>query len=180
MTGVAVAVAGVVAVGMFASGLHRVVGTPARYGVPWDATAFHGDGDATSDRDARRLAHIAEVDTIGIVYAQLYGLLNGETDGNGIAIDATRGQLGAVIRTGRPPRADDEIAVGVDTAHRLGLHQGGLVRFTGGKDSRQMRVVGTALFPTVDDPAPMASGFLVTASAVTEAPGRSPAAASRS
>jgi putative ABC transport system permease protein len=165
MTGVAVAVAGVVAVSMFASGLHRLISTPTRYGVPWDVTAFRGDGVGTSSGDTAELARLSEVDAIGVVYAQLSGLLNGQADGNGFAIDARRGQLDAEIRTGRAPVADDEIAVGVDTAQRLGLHRGDKVRLTGPEGSRSMRVVGMTLSPTIDDPVALASGFLVTAHA---------------
>jgi ABC-type lipoprotein release transport system permease subunit len=167
MTGVAVAVAGVVAVSMFASGLHRVITTPARYGVPWDATAFHGNNADPTDRDTVELSHIPEVDAISIVHAQLDGLLNGQSDGNGFAIEGQRGRLGAVMRTGSAPAADDEIALGLDTAHRLGLHRGDTVRLTGSKGSRSMRVVGETLSPTVDDPSTLASGFLVTARAAS-------------
>ena len=163
MTGVAAAVAGVVAVGMFASGLHRLVTTPARYGIPWDATAFHGNNDEPASRDTVELSQIPEVDAIAIVHAQLDGLLNGVADGNGYAIDGERGRLDAVVRSGSAPDADDEIALGVDTASRLGLHRGDTVRLTGAKGSRPMRVVGETLSPTVDDPSTLASGFLVTA-----------------
>jgi len=168
MTGVAVAVAGVVAVSMFASGLHRLVTTPTRYGVPWDATAFHGNNADPTDDDTLELSHVPEVDAISIVHAQLDGLLNGQSDGNGFAIEGQRGQLGAVMRTGSAPVADDEIALGLDTAHRLGLQRGDSVLLTGAEGSRSMRVVGETLSPTVDDPATLASGFLVTARAASE------------
>ena len=162
MTGVAVAVAGVVAVSMFASGLHRVITTPARYGVPWDATAFHGNNKSPSARDTGALARIPEVAAIAIIHAQLDGLLNGQSDGNGFAIERRKGRLGPVMRTGSAPAANNEIALGLDTAHRLDLHRGDTVRLTGANGSRSMRVVGETLSPTVDDPATLASGFLVT------------------
>jgi hypothetical protein len=130
--------------------------------VSWDATAFHGNNESPSRRDAVQLARVPEVDAIAIVHAQLDGLLNGQADGNGFAVQAQRGQLGGVMRTGRAPVADDEIAVGSDTADRLGLHRGGRVRLTGAGGSRSMRVVGETLLPTIDDPATLASGFLVT------------------
>ena len=166
MTGVAVAVAGVVAVSMFASGLQRLINTPGRYGVPWDATAFHrGNSEPTGDTVA--LSRISEVDAISIVHAQLEGLLDGQADATGYAIENKRGRLGPIMRTGSAPVADDEIALGVDTAKRLGLNRNDTVRLTGTKGSRSMRVVGETLSPTVDDPAILASGFLVTANAAS-------------
>ena len=162
MAGVAVAVAGVIAVSMFGSGLHRLIRDPARYGVSWDATAFHGQNMTPSRRDDLKLARLPEVDAIAIVHAQLDGLLNGEVAGNGFAVDAKRGKLGAVIRSGRAPVTDNEIAVGLDTAHRLGVHRGDRVRVTGAGGSRSLRLVGETLQPTIEDPATLASGFLVT------------------
>ena len=168
MTGVAVAVAGVIAVSMFASGLHRLITTPARYGVPWDATAFHANNADITDGDTAELSRIPEIEAISIVHVQLDGLLDGQADGNGFAIENRRGRLGAVLLSGRAPSADDEIALGVDTADRLALHRGDTVRLTGATGSRSMRVVGETLSPTVDDPAPLASGFLVTTEAASE------------
>jgi putative ABC transport system permease protein len=72
------------------------------------------------------------------------------------------------MRTGSAPTATDEIALGVDTARRLGLHRGDTVRLTGTGGSRRMRIVGETLAPTVDDPATLASGFLVTVGAARE------------
>ncbi len=166
MTGVAVAIAGVIATSIFVSGLHRLVSTPSRYGVPWDATVFHNINTNNSDSgagaaDGLRLAKIREVERIAVVRAQLGGLLDGRNDGSGVAIEPTRGDLAAVVTSGRAPRAADEIALGFDTAHRLGKQHGGRVRLTGTSGSRSMRVVGVALLPTVDDPAALASGFLV-------------------
>lgn len=167
MTGVAVAVAGVVAVSMFASGLQRLISTPGRYGVPWDAAAFHRGNSDPTDGDTVALSHISEVDAISILHAQLEGLLDGQSDANGYAIENKRGRLGPIMRTGNAPVADDEIALGVDTAKRLGLHRGDTVRLTGTKGSRSMRVVGETLSPTIDDPAILASGFLVTSNAAS-------------
>ena len=162
MSGVAVAVAGVVAVSMFAAGLHRLVSTPVRYGAPWDATAFHGNNEPPTGRDAATLAALPEVDAIAVVHLQLSGLLDGQADGDGFAVEARRGAIGAVVRSGRAPVAIDEIAVGKDTARRLHLGTGGRVRLTGVGGSRSMRVVGETLLPTVDDPVTLASGYLVT------------------
>ncbi len=116
---------------------------------------------APTRRDELRLAHVPEVDAIATVHAQLDGLLNGRADGQGFAVDAQRGHISAVIRSGRAPVADDEIAVGFDTARRLGLQRGDRVRLTGAGGSRAL-LVGEMLQPTIDDPAPLASGFLVT------------------
>jgi hypothetical protein len=165
MTGVAVAVAGVLAVGMFAAGLHRLINTPERYGVPWDATAYHGNNQPPTGPDDARLERLLQVDAIAIAHVQLDGLVNGQADGSGYAIEARRGRLSAVISTGRAPAADDEIAVGLDTAHRLGVRLGGTVRLTGTGGTRAMRLVGETLLPTVDDPSTLASGFLVTTNA---------------
>ena len=56
-----------------------------------------------------------------IVHAQLDGLLDGRADGNGFALARTRDAIRAVVRSGHAPSAPGEIAVGLDTAHRLGL-----------------------------------------------------------
>lgn len=160
LTGVAVAIAGVIAVGMFASGLHRLSREPARYGVPWDATASKPDRETTA-ADGARLAGIPEVRDVSLVFAQLGGFINGRVEGDGIAVKPTHGHLGPVMRAGRAPAAGDEIALGLDTAHRLGVQIGDHVRLSGSAGSRLTRVVGEVLFPTIDDPATLASGFLV-------------------
>ena len=66
-----------------------------------------------------------------------------------------------MVRSGEAPSAPGEIAVGLDTARRLGLHRGDHVRLTGSSGSQRMTVVGETLQPTIDDPATLASGFLV-------------------
>jgi FtsX-like permease family len=160
MAGIAVAIAGVIAVSVFATGLHRLVDEPGRYGVPWDATAFRGRRPSAT-ADARKLARIPEVGAVAIVHAQLDGLLDGRADGSGFALTPVRGHIGAVVRSGRAPAAPGEIAVGLDTAHRLRVHRGDHLRLTGADGSQRMTVVGEALLPTIDDPATLASGFLV-------------------
>ena len=89
------------------------------------------------------MAHLPEVDAIAIVQVQLDGLLNGRADGGGFVVDTKRGQLHGVVRTGRVPLADDEIAVGLDTAQRLGVQRGDRIRLTGAGGSRSMRVVAS-------------------------------------
>lgn len=161
VAGVAVAIAGVVAVGGFAAGLGRLVSHPARYGVPWDATVTHGRDEAIR-RDVARLEQIAQVGEIAVVHAQLEGLLDGRSDGTGAAVEPVRGSISPVTRSGSVPSAPGEIALGADSAARLGVGPGDHVTLTGSGRSRRMTVVGEALLPTVDDPALVASGFLVT------------------
>jgi ABC-type lipoprotein release transport system permease subunit len=166
ITGVAVAIAGVIAVSVFGAGLTHLVDEPDRYGVSWDATVFHGNNQSAAG-DRARLRKIPEVDDIAVVHAQLQGLLDGQYSGDGFAIERQRGRIAPVTRAGRAPSTDDEIALGADTADRLGVRTGDRVRLTGSGGSRSMRVVGEALAPTVDDPALLASGFLVTPATVT-------------
>lgn len=161
MAGIAVAIAGVVAVTGFAAGLDRLVREPRRYGVPWDATAVL-DRDQPVARDVARLVRIPQVGAVAVVHAQLDGLLDGRSDGGGVAITAVRGPIAPVTRSGSVPTAPGEIAVGADTAARLGVVRGDHVTLTGSKGSRRLTVVGEALLPTVDDPALLASGFVVT------------------
>jgi hypothetical protein len=147
--GVTVAVLGTVAVLTFAGSLDRLVSTPNRWGYSWDVSAEFTSDDVQSAADnmARdaRLSGVARWDS-GFSY------VNGEGS-RAYGLIPLRGDVGFSLRSGRQPVDDHEIVLGPVTADRLGVAVGDTVEVAPALDAEPatMRVVGTALFPEIDE-----------------------------
>jgi hypothetical protein len=161
LLGVVVGVGGVVAVGAFGAALDRLDDEPQRYGIDWDAT--FGLADSPELASARADAMAADPDVTGL--AQAWIGLRARVEGvsySSVAFDSRKGGLTPAVVSGRVPRGADEVALGGRTLRRIGAHVGDHVTV----ETRQMRVVGQALFPPTADAYPMADGALMTFDAV--------------
>lgn len=146
--------AGVVAAVVFGASLARLVDTPARYGASFDATV--SVGDEVSDEDAFEAAQALQ--SLDVVQAALVARINDvDLEGREQLAHATRpvvGEPSYTLVSGRAP-ADGEVALGATTLAMLGASIGDTV---GGRgvdgDSVPLRVVGQALFPTVENEDP--------------------------
>jgi hypothetical protein len=132
------------------------------YGVTWDAFVSNpldeGVGDAvrglTTDP---AVAAWAEGDSgaplsVGGVGVGAIALLPGH-----------KGSLMPVLTQGRLPRSPDEIVVGARTLAAVGGHLGGTVNVSIATSSpRPLKIVGTAVFPTLDDTLTLGRGALLT------------------
>jgi ABC-type lipoprotein release transport system permease subunit len=148
LVGAAVGVLGVVGTMTIDRGLNDTFAHPDRAGVTWDATVIpRPDDRTTTGVDRARLDSIRAVPVV----ADAGAVSRIVTDVNGagvpvFAVEADGGSIALASTSGRPPRADDEAAIGPETARQLGVRVGDTV--TVGSLGRKVRIVGEALFPT--------------------------------
>jgi hypothetical protein len=148
--GVSVGILGVVAVLTFTASLDRLTATPARWGFDWDMElGFASDevGDA-----ARQLADDPALSGVARWDAG-FSVVEG-TGVRAYGLAPLRGDdIGFSLRSGRQPVSSDEVVVGPATLHRLGIGLGDSVEVAAasGKPLANVHVVGTALFPEIDE-----------------------------
>jgi hypothetical protein len=161
--GAVVGVLGVVAIFVFASSLDHLVATPAQYGWTWDFAAVIDNpsvfGPRTPLTHESGLAAVARVETA-----------NMQLDGRPVtawAFTSLRGAIVPEIVTGRAPNGPDEIALGTASLDELAKTIGGTVHGQGPAGSDTYRIVGTAAFPKLDSPQPLANGAVLTDAGLT-------------
>ena len=70
-----------------------------------------------------------------------------------MTIDPVKGDIAPTVVEGRPPAADDEIALGRDTLREANAAIGDTVSVSSRSQvTKQLRVVGIIAFPTIGDP----------------------------
>jgi ABC-type lipoprotein release transport system permease subunit len=152
LVGAVVGVLGVVAATTMDGALSDTLDHPERAGAAWDAYAAPGTVDAYTEKgfapsftDAigqiRAVSDVAQVDRQPLP-------VNGVTGVPAFAVRPVPGRatgIRLVSLSGRPPRAG-EVVVGPATADALGVGVGDVLR-VGARDE-ELRVVGTALFPS--------------------------------
>ena len=175
LAGSVIAVAAVVAAGVFGASLVGVTGTPRAYGQNWDAITDLGFGGVSPQLAARFLAATPAV-------AQYAAGDYGEVTiaGKSIAAiglnDSRSGYL--TLLDGRAPR-DGEIALGARTMHDLSLRLGQSIRVTANHENTitadkttVMRIVGVVVLPRFARgsfaPTGLGTGAVVTADVLTE------------
>jgi ABC-type antimicrobial peptide transport system permease subunit len=152
---------GVTAILVFGSSLNHLVATPPLYGSTWDFHAVDtnfnptptnpgcGGGDFRVAR-ASGVGAIAAVCTNGI-----------QLDGDpvtGWGFTPIRGTIEPEIVAGHAPHSPAEIALGSTTLQKLGKSIGGTAQGRGPNGTARYRIVGQAVFPTLDDPQALADG----------------------
>ncbi|MDZ4828552.1 MAG: ABC transporter permease, partial [Actinomycetota bacterium] len=170
ISGVALGVAGIVAVAGFSEGLERLTHDPVRTGWGWDVTisgdnvveqdaletAGVGDRSVEDARAARILADPA-VDELSLAWIGLRASVEGRAV-SAYASRPYRGDIGFVVVDGRAPQGLDEVALGAKTMRRAGTGLGDEVRV----GDQTMDVVGQAVFPDIGDGYTLADGALFT------------------
>jgi hypothetical protein len=157
MFGAVVGVVGVVAVMVFAVSLDRVAGNAPRYGWTWGFAAVADQPRAVDRATVTREPGIAAAAHLTVVGLQV--------DGRPVtawAIRPLERRISPEIVTGRAPRTAHELAVGEGTLGELGKGIGDTVRMQGPNGSGRYLVVGTTVFPTLDNSQALANGVLVT------------------
>lgn len=125
-----ISVAGVVAIATFGASLAHLLDTASLQGWSFDAVIDSGDADLDSFR--RSLAPLMEDDAVGEV--AWVAVVEIEIDGHAFeayAFDPDGGRLHPTMRSGRPPLADDEIALGADLLRGGDLSLGDTVSVSG-------------------------------------------------
>ena len=146
--GAVVAVVALVASLVFGTSLRSLVEKPRLYGWDWDLTVLDeaGYGDIDVARAGALLDGDPAVDAWTGVYFQSVDL-----DGSDVPVIGI--QPGARVippmLSGRPVRGPEEVVLGRATLAALGKGVGDTVALVGGEEAQQLRVVGTAVFPTV-------------------------------
>lgn len=155
--GAAFGVLGVVAVITFASSVSHVANTRRLYGWTWDFAAPVTDRPAVDPLRIAREHGIGDAAHITIESVQV--------DGRAVAAWAIRPLQGRVVPeivAGRAPTGPNEVSVGAATLSDLGKRIGDTVRIEGPSGRGTFTVVGSAAFPKLDNPQPLANGALVT------------------
>jgi hypothetical protein len=145
ITGAVVGLGGVVAGLVFVASLDRVVMSPSRSAVPYDASV----ADVTLEDlepevvDSPLVGGLTMIESAPIV---LDGL-----DLHAHALRPVRGSLDVGIKSGRLPRTPDEITIGLRAAQDLDVSTGDTVTArSANREERELAVVGLAVIPPFD------------------------------
>ncbi|MDQ1384026.1 MAG: putative transport system permease protein [Actinomycetota bacterium] len=149
LVGAMVGVLGVVAATTIDHGLRDALTHPERAGVTWDAAITPKPADRVGADVARSrinaIAAVPDVSGVAVVGRQV-----SEAAGTaGVQIFAVTPKVGSVeleTTKGDAPGADDEAAIGPQTAHVLGVKIGDTI--TVGSLAHRVHIVGEALFPS--------------------------------
>jgi putative ABC transport system permease protein len=160
----AVGVGGLSAALVFAASLGHLLATPALYGVTWDAMVAYPQ----SGGSLQPALPAVTSDTLVAHWAGEYGdvplVVDGVQVGGITTGPGPDGSLAAVAVDGTPPLRDDEIVLGRRTLAAIGRDIGQTVRvsLTGTRVRVVMRIVGTAVFPPIDDTLVLGTGAELT------------------
>jgi FtsX-like permease family len=161
--GVAIAVAGLLAVTAVERSADRLTTTPRLYGAGWDAVVAL---DPAQRPDALLTRLGAEPDVVGI--GTLDTLAEEETDAVGPggtapvepeALVARQGSITQTLTAGRLPAGPGEVAIGDTVSELLGADIGDTVVVTGYRDEVRLVVVGRVLSAGTNE---LGNGFDVT------------------
>lgn len=146
ITGAVLAVAGSVAVVVFAASHTMAVDHPERYGWTWEVTpdVFTDDPWALVEQ----LADDERIDAVGGVFCDEMSLSDQPVPT--CAFVARSGTIGPMVLSGRAPSSPDEVALGTTTSRQLGVGIGDTVHLetvANGIGQDELMVVGTSVNP---------------------------------
>ncbi|MGH9276183.1 MAG: ABC transporter permease, partial [Acidimicrobiales bacterium] len=156
--GVAFGVAGVIAVLVFVASVDKLVDSPDRYGSPFDASVSGFSGDVMEEGGAALLDD-PKVDRLALGLGGL-GRVGGE-EVNTYAVESLKGDMSLTLLDGHQPNGGAEVVLGTSTLERAGLALGDEVEVEGAARTLRATVVGTAVFPVVDERSAPGRGVLL-------------------
>jgi putative ABC transport system permease protein len=144
--GLLMTVIGVVGALTFASSLERLVSDRARFGYNYDINFGTGQ---TSVSDELRASLDGDPDVSALML-----LAEGQArTENGflrlIGMEPVRGDISPKVLAGRLPTSEDEIALGRLAARQLSVAVGDQLTLQGADETRQFRVIGLAVVPSI-------------------------------
>jgi ABC-type lipoprotein release transport system permease subunit len=154
--GAGLAIATVVAAGVFASSLHHLVSTPRLFGWNWDTrmsiNAQDSNGQVEPSQNAREeVASLLDSSPRVVEKWGTVSLSDITVDRNpmpAVGIDLKRGAALPTLVDGRLPRGPREIALGRLTKRQLGVGTGDVVTARDNDNKRvALKVVGTVVLP---------------------------------
>jgi hypothetical protein len=160
-TGIAAAVAGVLAVITFSASLHHLTHSPRLYGWGWDVMDI-------ADTAKYKSALLADRDLDAVAFVHRRAQVRvGDHPTLAMSVKPLDGAISAGIVRGRAPVAPNEVALGADTLTATHQHIGGKVDIVGtGTPLRDAKIVGVAAYATAEDGDPIADGAVLTPDAL--------------
>jgi len=158
LAGVAMGVVGLVAVLVFVSSVDTLVETPARYGVPFDATVSGFSGDVLQEGDVDLLSD-PRTARVGLGYSGLVRV--GGEEVNAYALESLKGDLSFTGLAGDLPGGGAEVALGTSTLDAAGVEVGDEILVEGAGGRLRATVTGTAVFPVIDERSAPGRGVLM-------------------
>jgi putative ABC transport system permease protein len=159
LTGLTVAIVGLVGASVFAFSLGRLVTDGGRFGNNFDLLLGNGWLPAGSDL---RAALDDDDDVEGLMLLGAGSARAGGTTVELVGVDPVRGGLTPRVLDGRLPAGPDEVALGRLTADRLGVGVGDELTLDGDDAPATFQVVGLAVLPTLGVNAGVGEGALLT------------------
>ena len=146
LAGLVVAIAGAVGSAVFVASLNDFTSTPDRYGIRFDLSM-----ELPNTNSKTVLAEVAGDPNLAAVAAAHNGLviIDGRTV-DAYGVEAIKAELDPVVRDGRAPALESEIAIGPKLLGALGKRVGDHVRLTTPTGDRQLKVVGRSFSPTTE------------------------------
>jgi hypothetical protein len=170
----AIALAAGIAAGGVVASFDRLVGGHERYGAWWDVAVGQYSEQAPLDAGVAKLrANPAVVAAAGYYEQSGVATIDGRSTWLLSTIDFI-GHRGPIIASGRPPAADDEVALGGKTARQLGKGIGDQVTVRSASSEVTLRVVGTVVVnnPIASDSGAAGQGTFVRPSVFVDLVGR--------
>lgn len=172
-----ISVAGVVAIATFGASLTHLLDTPSLQGWSFDAAIGNGETDLDSFRRSlaplMKDAAVEEVAWVAVVDLEIDG-----EPFEAYAFDPDGGRLHPTMRSGRPPLADDEMALGADLLRRGDLSLGDTITVSGPSGKQTLTIVGSATYPELGNNSDLGYAMSITRAAAKQigAPERGAAA----
>jgi hypothetical protein len=165
MIGVAVAAVGLVGSATFLVSLDDLIEAPARWGYPFSVSGQVLD-PSTIESVAAQFAERDDVEAVAFLDESL--VRSGQDEIGAFSYRPIDGDMDPVIRRGRAPREEDEVAVGEAELDRLGLDLGDRYVLTDADgDEHEFDIVGSSVTPAFTDPRP-AQGIVLTPDGVDD------------
>jgi putative ABC transport system permease protein len=165
IVGVALAVAAVVLSLGFAASLRHLLDTPRLYGVSWSALVRFEDDDTTNQRSDKAIALARkDPDVVAVGNSGLgIPLFIGDVQADAYMLPKNDRTFYPAIQAGRAPAGRGEILLGPKTLQRIHRHVGDTIGVgTVGVVPQPMRIVGSAVVPTVGHTANLGEGAMIT------------------
>ena len=177
LIGALVAIVALVSALTWGSSLRALVDQPRLYGWDWDTTLFSSGGYGPNEGDLNPAGLSRDRDVgawAGVAFESV--LLDGRSTPM-LGIQFGKGEVTPPRLDGSARPGDREIVLGASTLERLGKHIGDHVEVGSARNRQSLRIVGTAVFPTLGvihgDRTSLAVGAMVTRQTMQMAAGES-------
>jgi ABC-type lipoprotein release transport system permease subunit len=158
---------------IFGASLSHLLGSPRLFGVTWDTEIWNNNGPGAVPAGAPVVRADPDVAAAAYIRTGIDFRLGGRVL-SGLVFAPVKGTFAASTLTGRVPAAADEVALGANTAARLGARVGTTLlgnAWNEGAPQVPVRVVGIVVLPPGDVSAHLGDGVMVTRQALVRLAG---------